>query len=123
MESEEYWSWVSIALYLLIPLDLLTTIYAAKLYGIIHESNIIMRFLLDKNPIFLTTIHILLLIMVAFFFYFIELLYEKTNGKEELFFEKIIEVYLGLLIAFGLFIFSNNLTIIILGRDLITVLL
>jgi len=38
-----WWSWVSVALFLLVTLDLLTSLYAAEAVGVEHESNILMR--------------------------------------------------------------------------------
>lgn len=46
---EEYWTWIAGVLFLVITLDLFTTLYAAALYGVAAESNPVVAFLLERG--------------------------------------------------------------------------
>ncbi len=40
---EEYWDWVAVALFLLVTVDMLTTMFAAAALGPVAEANPLMR--------------------------------------------------------------------------------
>ena len=116
---EEYWSWTAGALYLLLTLDLLTTIYAAGLYGHAAEANPLVRQALDAGVPSLVVLNLLALLAVAALVYgYIELL-TAVQGVQAWVMARSFELWVGGLVAAGLFVFANNLSVIVLGGSLV----
>lgn len=115
----EYWSWVGGALYLLLTLDLLTTIYAAHLYGPQAELNPVMRWALGQELYVLVGLYLVVLILLVGLFAGFFRLLQRASGTEGWMLAKSFELWIGLLIAVGLFVFANNLSVIVLGGSLI----
>jgi len=116
---EEYWSWTAGALYLLLTLDLLTTIYAAGLYGHAAEANPLVRQALDAGVPSLVVLNLLALLAVAALVYgYIELL-TAVRGVRAWVMARSFELWVGGLVAAGLFVFANNLSVIVLGGSLV----
>lgn len=115
----EYWSWTAGALYLLLPLDLLTTMYAAAVYGPMAEANPYVREALVHGTGRLVALNLAaLLIIVTLIAAYIRLL-ERTRGPEAWVMARSFELWVGGLIALGLFVFANNLAVIVLGGSLL----
>ena len=116
---EEYWSWTAGALYLLLTLDLLMTIYAAGLYGRAAEANPLVRQALDAGVPNLVVLNLLALLVVAALVYgYIELL-TTVRGVQAWVMARSFELWVGGLVAAGLFVFANNLSVIVLGGSLV----
>ena len=116
---EEYWSWTAGALYLLLTLDLLTTIYAAELYGRAAEANPLVRQALDAGVPNLVVLNLLALLVVAALVYgYMELL-TTVRGVQAWVMARSFELWVGGLVAAGLFVFANNLSVIVLGGSLV----
>jgi hypothetical protein len=116
---EEYWDWVAVALFLLITVDLLTSLYAAAVVGLEHEVNPVMVWLLDQSLALVVSVHIGVLLLAVGGFALLFRLIEHSQRRSRRFLELLTEVYLGLLVAIGLFVFANNLSVIVLGRNLL----
>ena len=115
----EYWSWTGIALYLLLTVDLLTTLYAAALYGPAAESNPYVRAVLTRGVPSLVVVNLAALaVSVGLLAVYMRLL-RRSRGPEALFMARGLEAWLGGLIAVGLFVFANNLSVIVLGASLL----
>lgn len=116
---DEYWDWAAVALFLLVTVDLLTSLYAADVVGLQHEANPLMAWLLGQSLGLIVAAHVLAVVLAGAFFYgLFELLRELPagyRGPTAL----SVEVFLGLLVAAGLFVFANNLTLIVLGESLL----
>jgi len=116
---EEYWSWTAGALYLLLTLDLLTTIYAAGLYGHAVEANPLVRRALAAGVPNLVVLNLLALLAVTALVYgYIELLM-AVRGVRAWVMARSFELWVGGLLAAGLFVFANNLSVIVLGGSLV----
>jgi hypothetical protein len=116
---EEYWGWIAVALFLLVTLDLLTSLYAAQVVGLEHESNPLMAWLLGQSLMAVITVHVAAVVLAAVFFYAIVELIRRTTPMLQWMMMRSLEVYLGLLIAVGLFVVANNLSVIVLRRSLL----
>lgn len=116
---EEYWGWITVALFLLVTLDLLTSLYAAQVVGLEHESNPLMAWLLGQSLVAVITVHVTAVVLAAVFFYAIVELIRRTTPTLQWMMMRSLEVYLGLLIAVGLFVVANNLSVIVLRRSLL----
>lgn len=115
----EYWSWVAVALFLLVTLDLLTSMYAAQVVGLEHESNPLMAWLLAQSLPVIVVAHVGAVVLTAVLFYGIIELIRRTRPTLQWMMMRSLEVYLGLLIAAGLFVVANNLAVIVLRRSLL----
>lgn len=114
----EYWEWISVLLFLFITADLLTTMYAASIHGAFLEGNPIIRWGLEQNIILLTAMNLLVGFLCVGFFYAILLNIEQAPNK---YYSKLLlsfEVFLGLLISVGIFVFINNIFVIFFGSSL-----
>ena len=115
----EYWSWTGGALYLLLPVDLLTTLYAAALYGPAAEANPYVRHALDHGVPRLVAMNLAVLaVAVALVAAYMRVL-SRTRGVEAWVMARSFELWAGGLIAVGLFVFANNLSVIVLGGSLV----
>lgn len=116
---DEYWDWVAVALFLLITVDLLTSLYAAEVVGLEHETNPLMVWLLDQSLVLIVAVHIGVLILAVGGFALLFGLIERSQRRSRRVLELLTEVYLGLLVALGLVVFANNLAVIVLGQNLL----
>ena len=116
---EEYWDWVAVALFLLISVDLLTSLYAAEVVGLEHETNPVMVWLLEQSLALVVAVHIAVSILAVGGFALLFALIERSRPRSRRILELLTEVYLGLLVAIGLVVFANNLSVIVLGRNLL----
>lgn len=80
---EEYWDWVAVGLFLMVTVDLLTSLYAAEVVGIEHESNPVIRYLLSRSVGVVALAHIAAVVLVSYFFYvlFEVLKYRSGDGR------------------------------------------
>lgn len=120
---EEYWSWAAVALFLLLSVDLLTTIYAASVIGADAEVNPVIQWALGNGIQTLVGIHLVALLLLGLLFYgLIRLTWEAPEPYDTVV-ALSFEVWIGLLIAAGLAVFANNLLVIVFRRDIFSLLL
>ncbi len=117
--TDDYWSWVAVVLFLLIPVDLLTTAGAATIYGAQAETNPLMRWLLTRRLATIVGVHLAVLVVVAVGFRVMVLLLEATDERHQRAFAYLIEAFVGFLLLVGLVVFANNLSVIVLGESLL----
>jgi hypothetical protein len=116
---DEYWRWVALALFLLVTLDLLTSLYAAEVVGLTYESNPLMTWVLGESLPVIVGIHVGAATLATVFFYGIFELIRRTTPTLQWVMMRSFEVYIGLLLAAGLFVVANNLAVIFLRRSLL----
>jgi hypothetical protein len=115
----EYWSWVAWALFLLVTVDMLTTLFAASILGTAAEANPLIRWALGRGVVVLVAMNLLAVFVVVTFFYALVKMLERTPSQHQGHFSLVVELWLGLLIFAGLLVFANNLTAIFLGQSLL----
>ena len=114
----EYWDWVAVALFLLITVDMLTTIYATAVVGPVAESNPLVRWVLRQGPMaFAATNLVAAVLAVAFFYALVEMI-RASPPPFDRYLALAVELWLGLLVAAGLAVFANNLLVIVYGGSL-----
>lgn len=118
-DQREYWSWVAGALYLLLPVDLLLSLYAAGLYGPGAEVNPVVRWALTQDVSILVGLNLLALVVLVTLFYGYFALMSAARGVEAWVLARSFELWVGGLLAVGLFVFANNLTVVVHGRSLL----
>lgn len=115
----EYWEWVAVALFLLLSVDLLTSLYAAAVVGVDAEANPVMAYLLGQPLGVLVGVHLAVAVLAVVFFYALMRTYVATPTRLQRPYGYLIEAWLGLLLAVGLWVFANNVSIIVLGAGLL----
>lgn len=116
---DEYWEWIAVALFLLLAVDLLTTLYAGARLGVEGEANPIMAWLLVQPVTLLIAVHLgAAFLAVACFYALMEMLRQAPPGVRP-YFAFAVELWLGFLLTAGLLVFANNTAVIILGRSLL----
>ncbi|GAB6861800.1 hypothetical protein ACFR97_11295 [Haloplanus litoreus] len=116
---EEYWDWIAVALFLLLSVDLLTSLAAARLVGTGAEGNPLMRWLLGRTTLVVVGAHLAVVVLVTGFFRLLLDRLRRTPSPADYYFALLIEGWLGVLVAVGLGVFANNLSVIVLGRSLL----
>lgn len=115
----EYWQWVAGALFLLLSLDLLTSFYAAAAVGLGAEANPVMASLLVRPLPVIVGVHLGVAVLAVGLFYGLMRTYVATPARFRRPYGYLIEVWLGLLLAVGLWVFANNLSVVVLGESLL----
>jgi len=116
---EEYWSWFAVALFLLITVDLLTTFGATVKYGVSAEANPLMRWLLPQGALVVAVVHLIVVVAAVLSFSGVMTAVQRTPQRYRPALMRLVEVWLGLILTTGLFLFANNLSVVILGDSLL----
>ncbi|MFB6094850.1 MAG: hypothetical protein ABEJ71_00160, partial [Halodesulfurarchaeum sp.] len=120
---EEYWSWVAVALFLLLTVDLLTTMFAAHVVGPAAEANPLVRWAMVRGGIaMLLALNLAALALLVILFYGLIRLTREAPAPYDDVVALVFEVWIGLLVALGLLIFANNLLVIVHGEDIFSLL-
>jgi hypothetical protein len=116
---EEYWDWFTVALFLLLSVDLLTTFALISRYGLAGETNPVMVWLFNQGPIMIVGVHLVVAVVSTLLFSALLRMVQLTQPPYATPIEYIFEVWLGLLLVAGITIFSNNLSAIVYGQSLL----
>lgn len=116
---EEYWSWVAATLFLLVTVDMLTTVFAAAVVGSAAEANPLMRWALRQGPAVLVGMNLAVVVLAVLMFYGLLEMVHRTPHPFDRHLALAVEVWLGLLLALGLAVLANNLSVIVLRRTLL----
>lgn len=120
-QIEEYWDWIAVALFLLTTVDMITTIYAVYIFGINSEVNPIIEWVLRQGVLFLGIINLFVVLVVVGIFYLLIELFRSSKDKYKKYYKVCIEIWIGLLVSMGLFVFSNNLFVIFFKISLLNI--
>ena len=115
----QLWDWISVALFVLVPVDMLTTMYAAHRFGVASEINPVMRWALSNGLATVVILNLLALIIVVLLFHALVWVLNELRSPWQVPVTLLAETWLGLLIAVGLGIFANNLSVIVFGQSLL----
>ena len=115
---QEYWSWIAVALFLLVTVDMITTTYAAYQVGVIHEANPLVRWSLLQGPAIFLGINLAAVVLVTVLFDRVVDILRRTPATYDGYLAAGIEAWLGGLLAAGLLVFANNLAVIFFGQSL-----
>ena len=116
---QEYWDWLAVALFVLITVDMVTTVFAARVVGVPGEANPVVRWSLLKGPLMFAGVNLLAVVAAVMLFDHIMDLLLDTPEPYARYVAAGIEAWLGGLLAAGLLVFANNLAVIFHGRSLI----
>lgn len=118
-QIDVYWRWFAAGLFLLLPVDLLTTYGAAAQYGLTYEINPLMRWLLPQGILVIIVVHLGLVVVSAVGFWGILVAIERTPPPLRRPLVYGLEAWLALLIVAGVLVVMNNLAVIVVGESLL----
>lgn len=98
---------------------MITTAYAAHLVGTHAEANPLIRWTLDTGVLAFTLANLLAVVLVTLLFDRVIRAVRTTPTPYDRYATLGIEVWLGGIIALGLFVFANNIAVIIHAQSLI----
>ncbi|AUV81731.1 hypothetical protein C2R22_08780 [Salinigranum rubrum] len=116
---EEYWDWLTVALFLLVTVDLLTTLGAAARFGVGTEANPLVASLLSGPLWALVVTNLVAVVAAVGGFAAVLRLLRETSPRLRAGFALTVELWLGLLVAGGLLVFANNLAVVVHGVSLL----
>jgi hypothetical protein len=106
-----WWGWFAVALILLIPLDLFTTLLAVGAYGTVVEANPIMRWLLHQGLVVVTLANLgVVALAVVLFDAAIDHI-QRVPPSYQPVLTHAVNVWLGFLIVAGVVLVANNLLV------------
>ncbi len=115
----EYWEWIAVALFLLVTVDMITTVYAVAVNGLAAEANPLVRWAIAQGMVTFAFVNLAAVVLVVTMFYGLtEMLRIMPSPYDRVGFV-VVEVWLGLMLAAGLVLFANNLTAIFFGVSLL----
>ena len=117
----EYWAWFAVALFVLITVDMFTTMYAAAHVGPAAEANPLMRWAIGQGVVVLTAVNLAATVLAVGTFYLLMRVVEDARQPWDRYIAVSVEAWLGVLIAAGLFVVANNLVVIVHGRSLFAI--
>ena len=115
----EYWDWIAVALFLLVTVDMVTTVYAARSVGLAGEANPLVRWSLASGPVVFGAVNLATVVVVAGLFDRVVGTLRRTPAPYDRYLAAGIEAWLGGLLAAGLLVFANNLSVVFHGRSLL----
>ena len=115
----EYWDWLAVTLFLLVTVDMVTTVYAAHVVGFSAEANPLVRWTVATGPAAFAAVNLAAVVVAVGLFDRVVARLRRTPAPLDRYFAAGIEAWLGLLFAAGLLVFANNLLVVFHGRSLL----
>lgn len=110
---EQWWRRFAVALFLLIPLDLLTTLLAVEKYGVRIEANPVMRGLLDQGLVVVLAVNLAVGFLVVALFHAAVVSLRRTPPAYHGVVTTFVNVWVGVLIAGGAILVANNVAVLV----------
>ena len=115
---DEYWSWLAVALFMLVSVDLLTTLLAAADVGPAAEANPVMAWLIGQPLPVLLAVNLAVVVLAATFFYALVETIRTAPSRQARAVAALVELWLGAVLAVGFVVFANNVSVIVHGQSL-----
>lgn len=113
LDVRQWWVLFGVALFLLVPLDLLTTLIAVATYGITVEANPVMRWLLQRGLLVTTVVNLIVVgVAVAMFHLAVERIRDVPPAERRVLAVGV-DIWIAILIVGGGALVLNNLLIIV----------
>ena len=110
---EQWWRRFAVALFLLIPLDLLTTLLAVERHGVGVEANPVMRGLLDQGLVVVLAVNLAVGLLVVALFHAAVVSLRRTPSAYHGAVTAFVNVWVGVLIAIGAILVANNVVVLV----------
>lgn len=110
---DTWWLWFASALFLLLPLDLLTTIVAVSQHGTAVEANPITRLLLERGLVSLTVVNLFVAGLAVYLFYHAIERFRQSSAASRRLSIPVVTAWLAVLNVAGVVLVVNNLSAIV----------
>ncbi|QLD87099.1 hypothetical protein HWV23_15665 [Natronomonas halophila] len=110
---ERWWRLFAVALFLLVPLDLLTTLLVVTRYGTVVEANPLMRWLLDQGLLVVTATNLGVVVLVVLLFQAAIRRIRQTPPAYHRAVTRVVDVWVGVLLVAGTVLVANNLAVLL----------
>lgn len=110
---KRWWRLFAIALFLLVPLDLLTTLLVVTKYGTVVEANPLMRWLLDQGLVVVTVVNVAVVVLVVALFHVAIDRLRQTPPAYHRTITRVVNVWVGVLLVAGTVLVTNNLVVLV----------
>lgn len=110
---EQWWHRFAVALFLLIPLDLLTTLLAVEKYGLGVEANPVMRGLLDQGLVVVLAVNLAVVLLAVALFHVAVVSLRQTPPAYHRAVATFVNAWVGVLIAIGALLVANNVVVLV----------
>lgn len=108
-----WWVLFGAALFLLIPLDLLTTYAAVSKHGMVVEANPLMRYLLEQGLVVVTLVNILVVALVTGMFHLALSRIQRAPERSHRALSYTVNLWVGVLLLGGIVLVANNLLVVL----------
>lgn len=119
LPASRYWAPFTVALVLLLVVDPLTTLWAVTQYGPGGEMNPLMRWLIQQGPIAFGLANLAALVVSLYCFSHVVEAIGASAEPYDRYLSFGVQFWLALLIAGGLFVCANNLSVVLRGYSLL----
>lgn len=109
----QWWFWFAVALLLLLPIDLLTTLVAVAEYGTIIEANPVMAWLLDHGLLAVTVANLLVGGLVVYMFHAAIGRFRRSPPSFQRPMIHMMNVWIGILLGVGIAVVTTNLRVFV----------
>lgn len=116
-----YWSLAGLAVFLLIPVDMVTTVLAAHQYGVHAEANPLVRWSLQQGLLVFSVVNLIAGVLAIGAFGLLLRTMKNSTGIEFWITARMYELWVSSLIIIGIVVAVNNLLVVFTGTGLITV--
>ena len=106
--ATEWWVRYAVALFLLLPADLFTTLLAVGRHGTAVEANPVMRWLLEHGLVAVTVANLVAVGFAVWLFAAAVDRVRQVPSSRRGVFVRLVDCWLGLLIAAGVVLVANN---------------
>lgn len=112
-QVRRWWTRFAIALFLLIPLDLLTTLAAVSQHGLAVEANPIMQWLLRRGLVAVTLANLAAVCVAVALFHAAVERFRRTPPAHRRRVVRAVNAWLGVLLLAGCALVANNLLTVV----------
>lgn len=116
---ETYWRWFAAVLFVVVTLDMVTTMYAVEAAGAAGEANPLVRLAIEHGVLAYAALNLVAIAVAVGCFWALARGVRADASSYGRYVEAGLTLWLGLLLAAGLFVFANNLAVIVHGRSLL----
>lgn len=115
----EYWDWIAIGLFMFTTVDMVTTVFAARVVGVGAEANPLIEWTLIHGAGAFAAVNLLALLLIVGLFWGVVRMLERTPVPYDRYFAVAIELWIGGVLTIGFLVFANNLAVIFFRESLL----
>lgn len=119
VNAESYWLWFAVALFLLLPVDMLTTAGAIARHGVAGEVNPIMQAAFQHGPVAVLGLNLAAVVLSTSGFRLVLVMFRRAPNWMHPYLNRWLQAWLGLLVLLGLFVAINNILALVAGETLL----